>query len=334
MSFSHGLIDRMLGCGRLVVESAGEHGQLVLTEIPHVEQVQATLFQLVEDEQARLARGRALSCLGGRPPRTPPRAPLPSLHLPFDRPSRPPALPFAAGHVRLLGPGALTGPQACCGSLPFMSQADGVTVRRPEGGPGIAEIVLDRPEAMNALSTAMAAPAGRGLRADRPLTAMSARWCWPRRAAAFCVGADLKERAAMSDADFMAQRPVFRSAFGGVLGAPAAGDRRGARLRARRRLRVRAELRPDRGRRDRRVRAARDHRGPGARRRRDPARGSPPRPRTGRGPGADRPPGSAPPRPSGSGWPTGWCRRNRDRARTSSSRERIAGNSPVGVQRR
>ncbi len=54
MSFSHGLLDRMLGCGRLVVESAGEHGQLVLTEIPHVQDVQAALFQLVEDEQTRL----------------------------------------------------------------------------------------------------------------------------------------------------------------------------------------------------------------------------------------------------------------------------------------
>ena len=56
VSFSHGLLDRLLGCGRLVVESAGEHGQLVLTEIPQVERVQAALFQLVEDEQARLAR--------------------------------------------------------------------------------------------------------------------------------------------------------------------------------------------------------------------------------------------------------------------------------------
>ena len=56
VSFSHGLIDRMLGCGQLVVESAGEHGQLVLTEIPQVEKVQATLFQLVEDERARLAQ--------------------------------------------------------------------------------------------------------------------------------------------------------------------------------------------------------------------------------------------------------------------------------------
>jgi uncharacterized membrane protein YdbT with pleckstrin-like domain len=56
VSFSHGLIDRLLGCGKLIVESAGEHGQLVLTEIPQVEKVQAELFQLVEDEQARLAR--------------------------------------------------------------------------------------------------------------------------------------------------------------------------------------------------------------------------------------------------------------------------------------
>jgi uncharacterized membrane protein YdbT with pleckstrin-like domain len=56
VSFSHGLTDRLLGCGRLVVESAGEHGQLVLNAIPTVEHVQATLFQLVEDEQARLAR--------------------------------------------------------------------------------------------------------------------------------------------------------------------------------------------------------------------------------------------------------------------------------------
>jgi uncharacterized membrane protein YdbT with pleckstrin-like domain len=53
VSFSHGVLDRILGCGRLVVESAGEHGQLVLTEIPRVVDVQARLFQLVEDEQAR-----------------------------------------------------------------------------------------------------------------------------------------------------------------------------------------------------------------------------------------------------------------------------------------
>jgi uncharacterized membrane protein YdbT with pleckstrin-like domain len=54
VSFAQGPIDRLLGCGRLVVEAPGEHGQLVLTEIPHVKRVQATLFQLVEDERERL----------------------------------------------------------------------------------------------------------------------------------------------------------------------------------------------------------------------------------------------------------------------------------------
>ena len=56
VSFEKGPLDRLLGCGRLVVESAGEHGQIVLTEIPHVQYVQTTLFRLVEDEQRRLER--------------------------------------------------------------------------------------------------------------------------------------------------------------------------------------------------------------------------------------------------------------------------------------
>jgi membrane protein YdbS with pleckstrin-like domain len=56
VSFEKGPLDRILGCGRLVVESAGEHGQLKLTEIPHVESVHQTLFRLVEDEQRRLER--------------------------------------------------------------------------------------------------------------------------------------------------------------------------------------------------------------------------------------------------------------------------------------
>jgi uncharacterized membrane protein YdbT with pleckstrin-like domain len=53
VSFRKGVLDRLLGCGTLIVESAGEHGQLTLTEIPHVEKVSATLFQLVEDERQR-----------------------------------------------------------------------------------------------------------------------------------------------------------------------------------------------------------------------------------------------------------------------------------------
>jgi uncharacterized membrane protein YdbT with pleckstrin-like domain len=56
VSFEKGLLDRLLGAGRLVVESAGEHGQILLNDIPHVEQVQGTLFRLVEEEQRRLER--------------------------------------------------------------------------------------------------------------------------------------------------------------------------------------------------------------------------------------------------------------------------------------
>jgi len=56
VSFEQGVLDRLLGAGRLVVESAGEHGQIVLTEIPRVQYVHTTLFQLVEDEQRRLER--------------------------------------------------------------------------------------------------------------------------------------------------------------------------------------------------------------------------------------------------------------------------------------
>ncbi|MGH3280649.1 MAG: PH domain-containing protein [Trebonia sp.] len=51
VSFRKGVLDRILGCGTLVVESAGEHGELKLTEIPHVERVSALLSQLMEDER-------------------------------------------------------------------------------------------------------------------------------------------------------------------------------------------------------------------------------------------------------------------------------------------
>jgi uncharacterized membrane protein YdbT with pleckstrin-like domain len=56
ISFRKGLMDRVLGCGTLLVESAGEHGEIRLTEVPHVEHVQSTLFELVEEERTRADR--------------------------------------------------------------------------------------------------------------------------------------------------------------------------------------------------------------------------------------------------------------------------------------
>jgi uncharacterized membrane protein YdbT with pleckstrin-like domain len=54
VSFETGLLDRILGAGTLVVESPGEHGQVRLTQIPHVQYLQSALFQLVEEERQRV----------------------------------------------------------------------------------------------------------------------------------------------------------------------------------------------------------------------------------------------------------------------------------------
>lgn len=50
VSFHHSFFERLLGTGVLVIESAGEHGQVTLKEIPHVEKVQSQLYQLVDDD--------------------------------------------------------------------------------------------------------------------------------------------------------------------------------------------------------------------------------------------------------------------------------------------
>jgi enoyl-CoA hydratase/carnithine racemase len=95
---------------------------------------------------------------------------------------------------------------------------EGITLHRP--GQFVAEIVLDRPAAMNALNTAMAqsiAKACRELAADTEVRAVLLRGAGEK---AFCAGADLKERNAMTDAQILKQREVFRAAFGGVRDLP------------------------------------------------------------------------------------------------------------------
>ncbi|NLT53574.1 MAG: PH domain-containing protein [Actinomycetales bacterium] len=49
IAFTHSLWDRILGCGTLVVESAGERGQVTFTDVPRVERVQRILFELCDD---------------------------------------------------------------------------------------------------------------------------------------------------------------------------------------------------------------------------------------------------------------------------------------------
>lgn len=84
----------------------------------------------------------------------------------------------------------------------------------------MVEIVLDRPEAHNALSTAMARELAQATAAVAADDGVRAVVLSSSSAKAFCVGADLKERNSFTDAELMAQRPAFRAAFGGVLGLP------------------------------------------------------------------------------------------------------------------
>jgi enoyl-CoA hydratase/carnithine racemase len=97
---------------------------------------------------------------------------------------------------------------------------DGITVRKDAGVEYVAEIVLDRPDALNALNTAMAesiAAACADLGGDPGVRAVVLSAAGTK---AFCAGADLKERNAMTDAQILRQREVFRAAFGGVRDLP------------------------------------------------------------------------------------------------------------------
>ena len=83
-----------------------------------------------------------------------------------------------------------------------------------------AEIRLDRPEARNAISTALAqelAGACATLATDPAVRAVVLASSSPK---AFCVGADLKERVGFTDAQLIDQRPVFRRAFAAVRELP------------------------------------------------------------------------------------------------------------------
>ena len=207
---------------------------------------------------------------------------------------------------------------------------EGISLRKDEAS-HIAEIVLDRPEAMNAISTALAvrlAEVCALVAADPDVRAVVLSAAGER---AFCVGADLKERNRMSDARHR-RRSVRCSAARSTACGPCRSPRgRGIRLRARRRLRTRAELRPDRRRRHRRVRPAGDHGRPGARRRRHPARAAQAGPGPGQGPGVHRAQGGRgrglpdrarrPPGPGGQA-----------RQAAAELAGHVARNSPVAVQ--
>jgi enoyl-CoA hydratase/carnithine racemase len=84
----------------------------------------------------------------------------------------------------------------------------------------VAELVMDRPEALNAVDTEQARAiddACAQLAADPAVRAVVLSSAVTR---AFCVGADLKERNRLDDEQLIAQRPVARRAYTSVLELP------------------------------------------------------------------------------------------------------------------
>ena len=56
VGFTQSLWDRMVRAGTVTIESAGEHGQEVLTNIPRADDMQQTLNRLIEEDNDRRAR--------------------------------------------------------------------------------------------------------------------------------------------------------------------------------------------------------------------------------------------------------------------------------------
>jgi uncharacterized membrane protein YdbT with pleckstrin-like domain len=66
VAFSQSVLERFLGAGDLMLESAGERGQTRIGNVRKPEQVQLMVYKEAESNNARLVHGQVESALGGR----------------------------------------------------------------------------------------------------------------------------------------------------------------------------------------------------------------------------------------------------------------------------
>ena len=91
-----------------------------------------------------------------------------------------------------------------------------MTIELGQPSAHVAEVIMNRPEALNALSTDQLRRLGDAatqLAADDQLSVVIISSALER---AFCVGADLKERRGVANDDLRRQRRVFQEAFGAL----------------------------------------------------------------------------------------------------------------------
>jgi len=84
VSFNQSLWDRMVGAGTLTIESAGEHGQENLTNIPRSDQQQQLINRLIEEDSGRRGYGGQPYAQG--PPPQGPQGPPPGQQYPPTQP--------------------------------------------------------------------------------------------------------------------------------------------------------------------------------------------------------------------------------------------------------
>ena len=66
VAFNQSVLDRVLGAGDLLVESAGERGQTRIENVRKPEQVQLTIYKETEDNSTRIVSGQIASAGGAR----------------------------------------------------------------------------------------------------------------------------------------------------------------------------------------------------------------------------------------------------------------------------
>jgi len=84
----------------------------------------------------------------------------------------------------------------------------------------VAEIMLNRPEAMNSISSELAGQLTRACAELAEAPEVRAVVLSAAGERAFCAGVDLKERSRMTDADIIGQRHAIRAVFGALLALP------------------------------------------------------------------------------------------------------------------
>jgi len=67
VAFKQSIVERLLGSGDLLIESAGTHGQSAYTDIPHPEQVQKLIYEVREARMAEMRSGGAPSAPSASP---------------------------------------------------------------------------------------------------------------------------------------------------------------------------------------------------------------------------------------------------------------------------